>query len=517
MTIKAVCYLRSSKDRHDVSIDAQRRDLQALAESRGLTIVGEFVDVVESGKDEDRPGFQSMYQALRAKTRDWTVVLLLDTSRLARRMDIALAFEEREARPRGVELIYKSVPDIDPIWKNFMKRQMQSIDELHSMLSKQKGLAGMRENVHQGFRAGGRAPTGYKLKHESTGAVRDGMPVLKSKLEPDEHAPQIRTYLQLRAAKAPRVAAKREAALDDMPDSTLAHLEWNALVYAGCTVWNVHNERKGGKAIGGVKRRPRTEWVIKEGTHEPLITRDEAESILSDLERRRGERVYRTAATYLLTGILRTPDGEKWYGNRDGAQRLYYRCKARNVSAELVERSVLAKVRADLKSTKFVERLVQAARTMAQPDAETDAISRAYAQIEELDGKIAKVTAMLPDGPQRPLLEQIGKWEAEREKIRAGIIGSETRLRQARIVAGITEREVEKILDQMTSEMEHLDRDQLKDFIASMVETITLDPATLNCRINYEIPAEAGKFMASPRRLAEIPRLAIQTLLRIAA
>ena len=53
-------YLRSSKDRSDVSIDAQRRELKALAEKRSLLLVQEFTDIVESAKDEDRPGFQSL-------------------------------------------------------------------------------------------------------------------------------------------------------------------------------------------------------------------------------------------------------------------------------------------------------------------------------------------------------------------------------------------------------------------------------------------------------------------------
>jgi hypothetical protein len=43
---RAVLYLRSSKDRHDVSIDAQRRQLSDLAETLKLVIVGEFSVVV---------------------------------------------------------------------------------------------------------------------------------------------------------------------------------------------------------------------------------------------------------------------------------------------------------------------------------------------------------------------------------------------------------------------------------------------------------------------------------------
>ena len=60
LTVTNDFYLRSSKDRIDVSIDAQRRELQLLAKSRNLTIVEEFADAVESGKDANRPGFQNL-------------------------------------------------------------------------------------------------------------------------------------------------------------------------------------------------------------------------------------------------------------------------------------------------------------------------------------------------------------------------------------------------------------------------------------------------------------------------
>ena len=46
------------------------------------------------------------------------------------------------------------------------------------------------------------------------------------------------------------------------------------------------------------------------------------------------------------------------------------------------------------------------------------------------------------------------------------------------------------MLDRLAADMPS-DREALKDFVASLVKGITLDP--------YEIPAPAGEFMASPR------------------
>ncbi len=47
-----------------------------LAKSRGLTVVEEFVDAVESGKDANRAGFQNLIKAVRNPARGWSTVLL---------------------------------------------------------------------------------------------------------------------------------------------------------------------------------------------------------------------------------------------------------------------------------------------------------------------------------------------------------------------------------------------------------------------------------------------------------
>ena len=85
MTTSAAIYLRSSKDRHDLSIQAQRLELHKYAKAHGVGIVAEYADAVESGKDENRPGFQELLTALKHPNRSWSAVIAMDTSRSARR------------------------------------------------------------------------------------------------------------------------------------------------------------------------------------------------------------------------------------------------------------------------------------------------------------------------------------------------------------------------------------------------------------------------------------------------
>lgn len=312
---KAALYLRSSKDRSDVSIDAQRRELQQLAQTRNLAIVREYTDVVESAKDERRPSFQQLARDLRDPARGWEVLLMVDTSRLARNVYLAHAFAH-EAKKRGVRILYSKLPESNPVTELVMMSVLPAVDQMHSLMSREKGLAGMAENVRRGFRAGGKAPWGYHLEHISTGVLREGLDVLKSRLALDDaQAGIVADYLKARATGVSRRLLIKRLQLAK-PDSTLVCVEWNALTYAGHTVWNV-----GFGEPSGRKRRPRSDWLISRNTHPAIISEDEAQAILARLEGRKKADRRRTPADYLLTGILVSPAGQAYHG--DG--RIYYR------------------------------------------------------------------------------------------------------------------------------------------------------------------------------------------------
>ena len=495
---KAALYLRSSKDRHDVSIDSQRDELKRVTAGRGLTITREFVDVVESAKDEHRPAFQELRDALKQRKRDWDTVLLLEPSRLSRNQYVAHVFTH-DARQHGVTIVYARMPESNPLVDTIIVPLMHGFAEYHSWESKQKGLAGMSENVRRGYRAGGRAPAGYRLRREPTGAHRDGQPVMKSKLELDDGAPLVAKYLQLRAAGVPRRAAKRQSDIKHK-DTTLIGMEWNALAYAGCTVWNVHAERQRGRAIGGTKRRPRSEWIINEGTHEALITHEEAEALLQYLEQKAQTRRDRAPEDYLLGGLLRAPAGKPWYGCRDRGVRFYRLGRGKRVEAQKIEQGVVQTVRDALRSSQFVRALLDDAHRMAAPDAAVEAIKSAYAQIETLDRRIGSLMATLPETTaKRPLLEQIERWETEREKLRASIVHEETRLARSRAATDITEGHIVRMLDDLSANLAELPLDEQRDVLRGFIEHVEIDPATLEGRICYHFSALCGDKVASPR------------------
>lgn len=494
----AVLYLRSSKDRHDVSIESQRHELAKLAADRGLTIVSEFRDVVESGKDDDRPGIQSLLEAVRQRDRGWSVILVLDTSRLARRAAAAYIFEDRECRPRGVEVVYKTIPDgMEAAERALYKSMMHGVDEWHSLSSKRKGLAGMKQNVRQGFRAGGRAPFGYRLDHIDTGIVREGKPVLKSRLAPSGDAPLIQRYLKERAQGSARAALTRRLQLG-LNESSLVGIEWNALTYAGNTVWNVHAEPG-----TGTKRRPRSEWVMQRSTHEALITDVEAEVLLKNLEEASVKRPRRTSGEYLFTGLLKTSAGVPWYGEKSR----YYRAGNAHAPAREVDQQLLEKIASDLRSSNFSASLVKRARTSYGREFTTE-----LARLAESEATLSRRISGFMDMAEKldtagPVLRKVNELEVDRKRIAREMEQARRDAATAAAARAVTEDQVGRMLDAMASDMEQLDRDKLKDFLYTICERVTLNPDTLTARIEYRIPLVRRDRLASPRESEVVPHV----------
>ena len=512
--IRAVLYLRSSKDRSDVSIDAQRRALTELAGARGFAIVGEYADAVESGKDDDRLAFQTLIRDTRDKERTWDHILVLDTARIARRRALAIIFEEHECKRRGIRIVYKSLPESDPITEMLLKSILQAMDEWHSLTSRVKGLAGMAENVRQGWRAGGRAPRGYRLHHEATGAIRDGQPVTKSKLMPGDDALQVRAYLEHRARGVKRARAVELVGVQ-WPVTSLLEMERNALVYAGQTVWNRAAERGEAGYVGGGKWRPRAEWIIQKGTHEALISEDEAETILAQVEAKKRSGGAPARRIYLLAGLLVSPDGTAWNGDSG-----YYRLgKGIRIQADTVEQAIVEQVLADLQAEPMAAGIAAHYRRLAKTkDTTPDEAAAIKRRIVELDKKIGRLADLVSEtSAPEALLRQIETLEDERTRATESVASLETDRAIAKTMRDITPADVRRLLRALAADMQQANPESLRDSLRTAVERIELSPETFEAEIHLRFgPAsKSGELLASPRSTEQFPafRMAARVLI----
>lgn len=498
---RVALYLRSSKDRHDLSLDAQRRALHEHAAAAGLLVAAEYADAVESGKDADRPGFQQLLGALKHADRGWDAVLALDTSRIARRRHLSLIFEH-EAEKAGVAVLYRSVPDTDPITGMLLRSILQAMDEWHSLTSKAKGLAGMAESVRQGWRAGGAAPRGYQLEHQPTGILRDGAPVIRSRLTPGPDAEAVGAYLRARAQGKPRGLAARVSGLSGT-SSGFNDLEWRALTYAGHTVWNQHAERDGGAYVGGAKRRPRDQWMITRDTHPALISDAEAEAVLAQLSARSGRRNRAGDRVYLLSGLMVAPDGAPWSGEWSSGAAAYRLGRGVRVSAKAIEGAILDAIWSDLGSPTVAAHIAELMRAQAAPADRPRDLARLRSRIGTLTRKIARLVDLVAEDPDAaPAYRRaIGQMEGERAALEEDLAEAAAASQQAEIVRLWTPSDVTRLLATLRESIE-IDRDQgrtrdLRATLAALVERIEYDPATRTGTIRYRL--ESGVKVALPR------------------
>ena len=493
----AVMYLRSSKDRSDVSIDAQRRKLHELAIHRKITVVGEYVDAVESGKDTDRPGFQSLIKGIRFSKRGWDTILVLDTSRIARRRHISMIFEEHECKRHGINLIYNSLPEGDPITEMLLKSILQAMDEWHSLTSKAKGLAGMAENVKQGFRAGGSAPKGYKLHKMETGAIREGLHVTKTKLVTNEDAQFVKSYLTQRSAGVSRARAINSIA-KNWPQTTLLSIEQNALTYAGHTVWNRHAEKsEGGGYVGGQKYRPEKEWEINRNTHEALISDEQADLILEQLKLKKHSRIRDSKGSYLLTGLLKSTVGNNWHGSGDGSYRLG---KGKRVKAQELDKAVLDCIINDICNDEFANAVLGHYKTLAKKENRNETRSKLILNVKQLESQIENlVLSISKTTAQTAILRTIEKLENERDNILKEIEAQRNDASISSKMENLNLNDVKTMLKNIAEEFNAEENEYLKDAISSIVESVILDDTTLEATVMYRIGYPTGDKLASPR------------------
>ncbi|MEQ3697739.1 MAG: recombinase family protein [Pseudomonadales bacterium] len=478
MVRRAVLYLRSSKDRHDVSIESQKRELQALAEQQGCVVIDTFEDKVESAKTDDRPEFQRLMSEVKHDDCRFSVIYCYDTSRFSRRQYHAQMYKHL-LKKHSIDLEYLKLPKTDSMLDPVIESIMEIFDEFHSQKSKMDGLRGMRENILQGWRAGGRAPIGYQLVKHVVG-TRDGLPITKSKLEecPTQFE-RVRSYLQERAKGLSRRAAIELLNLD-IAYSTLSYVEDRLEIYCGHTVWNRLNETIDGNYVGGRRVRDKSEWVIQRDTHPAMITEDEASVIRLQIENQRalsaknGGRDERDRySSYILSPLMQCKCGAKLHGDSG-----YYRCSARcgesGIKQSTLEQLVLRFLVEELLDDSTIDGVYAEAKKRL--DERTKGLKsqqrKLASEVAELNTEITELVALLTEVEhKRPLLDRIDSLESQRTQLE-NVANDITLPSPDTVVESMTRDQVQAYFDSLKNNLEDNDYPTLRALVASLVKHI---------------------------------------------
>ena len=344
----------STKDKQDPTISfPSQRDACAKKVAELGEIVCDFTDQ-EKGRRDDRDGWSQL--VTEAKNRDgrrFDAVVVYATSRLSREMFHALAYE-RELSRAGVEVYYAvSAGDQTTPEGRLIRHMFQALDQFDVEKLGREVRRAQTENTRQGYRNGGRAPYGYKLKHEPHPDPRRArVGDRKSRLVPDpQQAPviveifdrylagsgfnEIVNHLNRPGGPPPpeHVDSRRNTA-NKWSKVTVKCIIENP-IYTGQLYWNRLDFRQAKLGEGPVIRRAPEDWITSDITHEPLVSRERFEQAQAEMTKRRHtEGVRRRSAQkrfYELRGVVQCATGHnplRMHGKeRKGIT--YYACNYR--------------------------------------------------------------------------------------------------------------------------------------------------------------------------------------------
>ena len=372
MDYHVALYIRLSKEDENEgpsqSVTNQKSLLNEFVRQHRLTVYDTYIDDGWSGTNFDRPDFQRMIADIEAKKVN--MVITKDLSRLGRDYIMTGHYMERyfpENRVRYISLldgidtgVESSANDITPF--------RAIMNDMYAKDISKKIKSVKHDKQRKGQFIGGKPLYGYKMH-----------PTEKNKIVIDEEvAPIVRRIfaMALDGVSCRKIAATLN---EEQVPTPAAYCGWNMGrkgPYAG--LWSserisemLQNETYIGSMVQGrmIKvsyksekcvRLPRENWVVVEGTHEPLIDEESFRKVrmLVDSRKHTRSRTY----DFLLKGLIFChecgyPLATINRKNAAGEDRLYFVCRTyqrftkagvcscHSIKEQTVTEAVIAKVR----------------------------------------------------------------------------------------------------------------------------------------------------------------------------
>jgi DNA invertase Pin-like site-specific DNA recombinase len=581
MSKRAAAYLRRSTDRQEQSIGDQRAAIERYAAEHGFAVVREYVDDAISGADTAaRKAFLQMINDATRRGTPFQYVLVYDVSRFGRTGADEAGFFRHTLTQAGIEVIYVAealtgtdADDLLLATKQWLAHRM--VVDLSKVT-----IRGQLSRVGKGRWCGGRPPYGYDLVYFDSldrpyqtirfldsgdrevrlldGTVQriiprgDPLPVTSSdraNLLPGDptKVAVVRRIFDLYVNKGLGLATIAERLNDDGITSAMGHrpgTRWNGTwssgtiraflrnpAYRGATAWNrisyaKFHVVKNGQAVprskvsfGRVRRNDEADWVIVEGTHEPIVPPtvfERARRLIrvraSAYERMNGP--IRKDSPYALSGLMRCDRcGARWQGYRltKGRKRpdakqvetLYYCCgsyvtkgnavcQRALVKKEAIESVVVESVRKHLdeivatRGARISGITVEAAgsgepRHLTEQEIRTGIMDRR----EKLNGLIDSLTPALKGIVAPKILDlrgEIAGLESELDgRLRVGTPKDQAKARAASIVAWAG-----RAVALLSIPIAAMDTRTTRGVLRAVVKEIVLDPERMACRITFQ-------------------------------
>lgn len=411
-------YIRLSKEDESEgqseSVTNQLSLLTAFAKDHKLCVFDTYIDDGWSGTNFDRPAFQRMIADIEAKKVN--MVITKDLSRLGRDYIMTGHYMERyfpENRVRYISLldgidtgIESTANDITPF--------RAIMNDMYAKDISKKIKSVKHDKQRKGLFIGGKPLYGYKMAEEKNKIVID-----------EEAAPMVRRIfdMALEGLSCRQIAARLNVEKVPTPATYAGLNQGRTGPYAG--MWSserisdmLQNETYIGNMVQGRSkkinykskkcvRQPRENWIVVEGTHEPLIDRDTFDKVQQLL----GSRKTTRSRTYdfLLKGLIYChecgyPLAVINRPNARGEDCLYFVCRTyqrftkagvctcHSIKEQTVTKAVIEKVREVCENYVRTEELLPTAEKAVE---EANQVNSQEQEAAALKAKIESLTVHL--------------------------------------------------------------------------------------------------------------------------
>lgn len=344
-------YVRvSTSGQEELSPDSQAKLLKEYAHKNRIILSNIFYELGISGRKADkRPEFQKMIAQAKSPDHPVDAILVWKFSRFARNQEESIVYKSLLKKKHNVEVISVSEPLVDGPFGSLIERIIEWMDEYYSIRLSGEVTRGMMEKAQRGgYQA--RPPLGYRIAEHGKPPVivPDEAEIVKIIFQKyvNEHCGifDIARYLNLRGFKTSRGKPFERRSVEYILQNP---------TYCGMIRWNrKENETN--------EIRPRDEWIIADGQHPAIISKELFDRAQSRYEREYKPKGARPSSTYKhwLSGLVKCPScGRTMIAKRtkDGNKTYYYfscygyskgKCLAKSsISALKLEPAVLSSIR----------------------------------------------------------------------------------------------------------------------------------------------------------------------------
>ncbi len=438
-----------------------------------------------------------MLAAARKKPLRFELILVWKFSRFSRNREHSVLYK-RQLERHGVRVVSLNEPVDDSPASRMLEGILEVIDEFYSANLAQNIERGMCRNAKLGFRNGGRAPVGYRKVRTGT----ENSP--RMKLEPDPAwAPVVQRMFQMALSGEGVTAIAAALDVEGLRNprgkpwtKTRIHSILHNEVYTGVSVWGRTRSK------GQAHRKP--DPVRVEGTHEPLVSRedfDRVEALLAARDPRRSSpNILR--GQYLLSGLLHCARcGARFIGHSaKGGRNHYYGCQsklkrgakacdAKLLPRDTAERAVVDALRAEVLTPDYLRDLVGRVNAELSEDAESAQAEAAAieARLAEARRKLDRLYAALEDGALDldALAPRIRQWKATVDELEAGLSAAR-RDAAGKVIHLVDEGTIRRYLDGLHTLLDQGSVSARRAFLRSWITRIDADGTTLT--IHYTLP-----------------------------